>query len=94
MAVISGNLIVIIGTTLAIVGLTFGGAQFPWISAQVLAPLIIGLLLIGVFLLYEVKVPIEPTIPWALVSNRTSLGGWVFVKFGSVLFDPHETLAT
>ena len=65
----------IAGTTLAIVGLTFGGAQFPWVSAQVLAPLIIGLALIGVFLLYEAKVPVEPTIPWEVVSNRTSLGG-------------------
>jgi len=71
----SGNLIVIAGTTLAIVGLTFGGAQFPWVSAQVLAPLIIGLALIGAFLLYEAKVPVEPTIPWEVVSNRTSLGG-------------------
>lgn len=65
----------IAGTTLAIVGLTFGGAQFPWVSAQVLAPLIIGLALIGAFLLYEAKVPVEPTIPWEVVSNRTSLGG-------------------
>lgn len=71
----SGNLIVIAGTTLAIVGLTFGGAQFPWVSAQVLAPLIIGLALLGAFLLYEAKVPVEPTIPWEVVSNRTSLGG-------------------
>lgn len=70
----SGNTIVIAGTTLAIVGLTFGGAQFPWTSAQVLAPLIIGMITVAAFLIYEAKAPVEPTIPWAVVSNRTSLG--------------------
>ena len=44
-----GNLIIIAGTTLAIVGLTFGGIRFPWVSAQVLAPLIIGVVIIGLF---------------------------------------------
>ena len=69
----SGNVIVIAGTTLAIVGLTFGGVRFPWDSAQVLAPLIIGLVLIIVFIVYEAKVPKEPSMPWDIVNNRTSL---------------------
>ncbi|KAF7792059.1 hypothetical protein EIP86_003087 [Pleurotus ostreatoroseus] len=69
----SGNVIVIAGTTLAIVGLTFGGVRFPWDSAQVLAPLIIGLVLIIVFIVYEAKVPKEPSMPWDTVNNRTSL---------------------
>ncbi|GJE93488.1 MFS general substrate transporter [Phanerochaete sordida] len=72
-----GNLIVIAGSTLAIVGLTFGGIRFPWDSAQVLAPLIIGLALIVVFLIYEGKVPKEPTIPWEVLSNRTTIGGYL-----------------
>ncbi|THH00030.1 hypothetical protein EW026_g2414 [Hermanssonia centrifuga] len=72
-----GNFIVIAGSTLAIVGLTFGGIQFPWVSAQVLAPLIVGLALIGVFLLYEGKIPREPAIPWEVLSNRTTVGGYM-----------------
>lgn len=71
----SGNAIVIAGTTLAVVGLTFGGIRFPWNSAQVLAPLLIGLALIGVFFLYEAKIPREPTIPWEILNNRTTIGG-------------------
>ena len=78
----SGNLIVIAGSTLAIVGLTFGGIRFPWDSAQVLAPLIIGLALIVVFLIYEGKVPKEPTIPWEVLSNRTTIGGCVGLSTG------------
>ncbi|KAH9951826.1 MFS general substrate transporter [Amylocystis lapponica] len=74
-----GNLIVIAGTTLAIVGLTWAGISHPWNSVQVLAPLIIGLVLIGCFFWYEARLPMErePTIPWEVVKNRTSLGGFL-----------------
>ena len=71
----SGNLIVIAGTTLAIVGLTFGGTRFPWISPQVLAPLIVGVVVIGLFIVYEKYIPSEPSVPWEILSNRTALGG-------------------
>ncbi|KIP05339.1 hypothetical protein PHLGIDRAFT_25152 [Phlebiopsis gigantea 11061_1 CR5-6] len=72
-----GNAIVISGTTLAVVGLTFGGVRFPWSSAQVLAPLLIGLALIVGFVFYEAKVPREPTVPWIVLSNRTTVGGYI-----------------
>ena len=63
------------GTTLAIVGLTFGGVQFPWDSAATLAPLIVGLVLLAGFIYYEGKIPSEPTIPWEILSNRTTIAG-------------------
>ncbi|OCH96143.1 iron permease [Obba rivulosa] len=72
----TGNAIVIVGTTLAIIGLTWAGIRFPWSSAQVLAPLVIGLVLVGAFMVYEAKVPKEPTIPWEVLSNRTSVSGF------------------
>ncbi|KAH8106322.1 iron permease [Cristinia sonorae] len=72
----SGNFIVIAGTTLAITGLTFAGVRFPWGSAQVLAPLIIGMVLVGAFIVYEAKVPKEPSIPWEILTNRTTLSGY------------------
>ncbi|TCD71947.1 hypothetical protein EIP91_000079 [Steccherinum ochraceum] len=72
-----GNLIVVAGSALAITGLTFAGIKFPWNSAPVLAPLIIGLVLIGLFILYEAQVPREPTIPWRVVNNRTTLSAYV-----------------
>lgn len=65
----------IAGSALAVVGLTFGGVRFPWSSAQVLAPLIVGLALIVGFMVYEGKIPKEPTIPWEVLANRTSFGG-------------------
>ncbi|TCD71946.1 hypothetical protein EIP91_000078 [Steccherinum ochraceum] len=72
-----GNFIVIAGSTLAITGLTFAGIKFPWNSAQVLVPLIVGLVLIGVFILYEAKIPREPTIPWRVVNNPTVLSAYL-----------------
>ncbi|TDL19134.1 iron permease [Rickenella mellea] len=72
-----GNMLIIAGSTLAIVGMTFGGVRFPWTSAQVLAPLIIGLTLMAFFLLYEAKFAKNPTVPLEVVSNRTSFGGYM-----------------
>ncbi|KAE9383729.1 iron permease [Gymnopus androsaceus JB14] len=80
-----GNAIVIIGTTLAIIGLTWGGIAFPWSSAHVLAPLVIGFVLVGVFLLYEFKVPTEPTIPYDILSNRVSLYGFLATTIHGVV---------
>ncbi|TCD65221.1 hypothetical protein EIP91_002968 [Steccherinum ochraceum] len=72
-----GNLIVIAGTTLAVIGLTWGGTRYPWTSAQVLAPLIIGLLLLIVFVVYEAYVPERPTIPFKVLNNRTTYSGYI-----------------
>ncbi|CDO74981.1 hypothetical protein BN946_scf184945.g53 [Trametes cinnabarina] len=70
-----GNFLIIAGTTLALLALTWGGIQYPWNSAHVLAPLIIGFALIGLFLVYEAFVPLEPTTPLDILRNRTALGG-------------------
>ena len=71
-----GNFIIIAGATLAITGLTFGGIRFPWDSAQVLAPLIIGLVLMAFFFFYESKFAEYPCIPWEVVGNLSSLSGY------------------
>ncbi|KAL1941010.1 hypothetical protein VTO73DRAFT_7646 [Trametes versicolor] len=72
-----GNVLVIGSTTSALLGLTWGGVQFPWSSARVLVPLILGFVGIVAWVVYEVMVPAEPTIPFRLLNNRTSLSGYV-----------------
>ncbi|KAF7315420.1 MFS domain-containing protein [Mycena indigotica] len=74
-----GNAIVVVGTALAIIGLTWGGVRYPWRSAQVLAPLVIGLLLVLIFFVYELYVPQNPAVPRDIVSNRTSLSSLIAV---------------
>ncbi|KAJ7809511.1 iron permease [Mycena olivaceomarginata] len=70
-----GNAIVIVGTGLAIIGLTWGGVRYPWASVEVLAPLVIGLSLLVVFAVYEAKVLVRPAIPLDVLGNRTSVSG-------------------
>ena len=76
----SGNFIIIVGTTLALVALTWGGIRYPWNSVHVLAPLIIGFFLILLFFVYEALVPKQPTLPLDILSNRTSLSGCVELR--------------
>ncbi|KAF7365715.1 MFS domain-containing protein [Mycena venus] len=70
-----GNAIVITGTGLANVGLSWAGIRYAWSSAQVLVPLVIGLVLLVVFAVYEAKFAAWPAIPHDIVTNRTSLSG-------------------
>ena len=65
------------GSTLAIIGLTWGGVRYPWKSAQVLVPLLVGIALILSFVICEAFVPKLPTIPFKVLTNRTTIGGYV-----------------
>jgi len=80
-----GNLIIIIGATLTVIALTWGGITYPWQSAQVLVPLIIGLGLTAFFLFYEKRWAKEPSVPFELLSNWTSLSGYLGTFFHGVL---------
>ncbi|KAI0763280.1 iron permease [Trametes elegans] len=80
-----GNLMIITGTTLALIALTWGGIQFPWDSAHVLAPLIIGGFAIAAFFLYETFVPQEPTLPFDVLANWTSLSGYLATFFHGIV---------
>ena len=71
----SGNLLIIAGTTLVLIALTWGGIQFSWGSAHVLAPLIIGAVILVAFFVYESTVPKEPTLPLDVMANRTGFSG-------------------
>lgn len=72
---ISGNGLVIGSTTSIILALTYGGVQYPWGSARILVPLILGVAGLVGFLYYEAAYAKEPTIPIHLFRNRTSLTG-------------------
>lgn len=71
----TGNALVIAATTSTIIALTWGGVKYPWDSARVLVPLVLGLAGLVGFFLYEGKFPREPVVPWELFSYRTSFSG-------------------
>lgn len=78
-------------TTAIVLALTWGGTEHPWSSAQVLVPLIVGLVGLVVFIAYEAtlaKNPIvspstdhtdneltETQLPWSILAQRSSLSG-------------------
>jgi hypothetical protein len=68
--------IFVASTTLMLCGLTTGGTTHPWKSASVLAPLILGLTGLGVFVLVEWKVAKAPMVPIRIFSNRTANAGY------------------
>ena len=62
----SGNAIVVASTTACVIALTWGGVVFPWSSARVLVPLVLGLVGLVALMIFEAIVPRNP-----LVSNDT-----------------------
>ncbi|KAJ6511410.1 major facilitator superfamily domain-containing protein [Mycena vitilis] len=72
-----GLSILIPSTCAALIGLTWGGVTHPWKSSQVLVPLCVGLVGIVAAATYEWVWAKNPIIPFHLVSNRTSLSGYL-----------------
>ncbi|PYI32191.1 MFS general substrate transporter [Aspergillus indologenus CBS 114.80] len=69
-----GNLLLVGAIVSILIALSWGGTRYPWSSGHVLAPLIIGLLGIPAFVLYQATPFVkEPTTPLRLFSNRTSI---------------------
>ena len=64
-----GNLLLIISSTVLLMGLTWGGVQFPWNSAATLVPLLGSAAALFGFVFYEMYVPIEPTIRTSLFTS-------------------------
>ncbi|KAJ7822176.1 Mfs1.2 [Mycena olivaceomarginata] len=84
-----GNAIIISSTAACSIGLTWGGIEFSWNSAHVLVPLILGVVGIAAFLLYEAKMTRFPLVPFHIVANRTSLSGFLQTF---ILSMPHLSL--
>jgi MFS family permease len=68
-----GNLILIAATISILIALTWGGPVYPWSDARVIAPLVVGILGLVGFVIYEGSgIPVEPIMPLRLFSNWTS----------------------
>lgn len=51
------------GTVVLILGLTWGGGQYPWSSAHVIASLVVGFAVCVAFVLWQWKGPKYPLVP-------------------------------
>lgn len=86
-----GQLLFLFGFGLLVLALTWAGATYSWDSAAVLAPLCIGVVIVGLFGYYEKLMapdgllsrrwPIQRAmVPWKLVSNR-NVGLMFYITF-------------
>ncbi|KAI0083280.1 hypothetical protein BDY19DRAFT_910713 [Irpex rosettiformis] len=72
-----GNIIFVGSSTSTAIALTWGGLTHQWSSAATLVPLIVGLCGLAFFLFYEEYFASHPIVPFKLLSNRTSLSGYL-----------------
>ncbi|KAI1826115.1 major facilitator superfamily domain-containing protein [Xylaria intraflava] len=75
------------GTTIFLLGLTWGGTDYPWNSPHVIATLIVGFILSVVFVLWQWKGAKYPLIPLHVFKSKIvngacltmAINGWNFV---------------
>ncbi len=85
--------ILALGTTSLLLGLVWGGHDYPWVSPQVLGALVAAPALLGLFAWVERRVP-EPILPFELLRNQTvaaSVACMAFVgmaMFGTISYVP------
>lgn len=80
-----GNLIFVIGTVLVIYVLTYAGTKYPWSDPQMIALIVVGFFILGVFALYESsRWCAYPVVPPRLFGNRTSAAVY-FITFNQAL---------
>jgi hypothetical protein len=74
----SGNILVVASTTSTVIALTWGGIQFAWSSVNILVPLILGLLGLCAFLVFEGRFARNPMVSFfVLISDLKQLRGGV-----------------
>ncbi|KAM0544554.1 hypothetical protein ACHAPJ_011771 [Fusarium lateritium] len=70
-----------VSTVATLYALTYGGSARSWTESSVLTPLVAGLLLLVMFVLFEgTSIPKQPVTPYRLFANRTSAAAF-YVSF-------------
>ncbi|KAI0799693.1 iron permease [Irpex lacteus] len=72
-----GSAIVIGGTAAFLLALSWGGVQFPWSDPRTLVPLVVGIIALLGFMIYERSYAKDPIIPWSVFVNRSSVMGYI-----------------
>ena len=81
-----GNAIFIGAVVAVLLALTWGGPVYHWESAQILVPLVLGLLGLCAFIAFEwtPRLAPEPSFPRVIVSNRTSSAVFAMTLVNSI----------
>lgn len=73
----TGSVLIVGATLMILLGLEFGDVTFPWSSATVVCLLAFGTVVVGVFILNEWKLAVNPVIPLQLFVNRSSVAAYI-----------------
>jgi len=68
-----GSTTIVGGTVMFLLGLEYGGVNYPWKSATVICLIVFGLLTIGLFFVNEWKVARYPVMPLRLFKRRSNV---------------------
>ncbi|EIN07711.1 MFS general substrate transporter [Punctularia strigosozonata HHB-11173 SS5] len=82
----AGSLLTIISSVLLLVNHHRGGVTFPWASAAVLVPIILGVLVFGVFLYWEANHASLPIVPVRIFKTRTVVGVYICTLANGMTF--------
>lgn len=72
----TGSVLIVGSTLMILLALEFGDATYPWSSATVICLLTFGTVVVGIFILNEWKLAINPVIPLRLFGNRSSVASY------------------
>ncbi|CAK7233758.1 hypothetical protein SCUCBS95973_008704 [Sporothrix curviconia] len=82
-----GMFLYLAGLLLFILGLSWGGSIYPWKSAGVIAPIIIGFFCLAALMVYEAKANIaEPLVPIHLFKNRGFVASAIVLSLGASVY--------
>ncbi|KAJ1958154.1 hypothetical protein EC988_000462 [Linderina pennispora] len=82
-----GNALFLAGTIPVLLALSWGGQEYKWTSATVLACLVGGSIVLGAFVVFEALFATLPTIPVRLFTHRNVFGAsFAATAHGAVMF--------
>ncbi|CZT52202.1 related to DHA14-like major facilitator efflux transporter [Rhynchosporium secalis] len=71
-----GNLLIVGGTLMVLMGLQFGGVEFAWKSATVICLIVFGAVSVALFCIYESRFATYPVIPPRIFRHRNSVAAY------------------
>lgn len=83
-----GAVLFVGGMTSFLIGLSWGGVQYAWVSAQTLAPIIAGIVCVGAFIFFQRKVAPKSLIPVKLFWCRSAIAAFYCAMVNGFVVSP------
>lgn len=80
-----GGVIFVAGSTSFLIGITWGGINYPWSSYQAWLPILLGGIVVALAVVYEALVPAEPFLRLSVYYNRSSTIVFVLTLFQGLM---------